>query len=138
MIIRSTFFYLLAFLWTFLLGAVCLPYLFLPSSHMRQLANLWISGILLLLKSICGITYEIKGIENIPNYSVIVASKHQSAFETFLLYKLIKNSVFIHKRELFFIPIFGLYLKKSSMIAINRTEGSKALRQILKETRKKF
>ncbi len=131
MLIRSIIFYLLIFIWTFFLGIFFLPYLLLPSSYLRNLANLWISGILQLLRLICNITYEIRGKENIPNNAVLVASKHQSAFETFLLYKLVKNSIFIHKRELFFIPIFGIYLKKSNMISINRDEGLKAMRKML-------
>ena len=138
MIIRSAFFYLLSFLWTLFLGIVCIPYIFLPNAYVRQLANLWISGILELLRLICSITYEVRGKQNIPKHAVIVASKHQSAFETLLLFKLIKNSVFIHKRELFYIPIFGQYLKKSNMIAINRDEGSKALRQMLNEVKQKI
>ena len=120
-------------MWTLFLGILCLPYLLLPNSFVRSLANLWISGILNILKLTCGITYEIRGRENIPNHSVIVASKHQSTFETFLLFRLIKNSIFIHKKELFFIPIFGFYLKKSNMIAINRAEGTKAMRKMLNE-----
>ena len=112
MFFRSIIFYLLLYMWTLTLGVLALPYLLLPSSYVRSLANLWISGILELLKLTCGITYEIKNIENIPDRAVIVASKHQSAFETLLLYRLVKNSIFIHKRELFLIPIFGLYLKK--------------------------
>ena len=138
MIIRSAFFYLLTFLWTVFLGIICIPYLFLPKAYVRHLANLWIRGILGLLHFICGITYEIRGKKNIPNYAVIVASKHQSAFETFLLFRLIKNSVFIHKKELFYIPIFGQYLKKSNMIAINRSDGSKALRKMLSEAKQKI
>ena len=138
MLIRSIIFYLLLFIWTFFLGIFSLPYLLLPSSHLRNLANLWISGILQLLRLTCNITYEIKGKENIPNNAVIVASKHQSAFETFLLFKLIKNSIFIHKRELFFIPIFGLYLKKSNMISINRSEGINAMRKMLNEVKQRI
>ena len=117
------------------MGIICLPYLLLPSSYMSGLATFWIDGILQLLKLTCGITYYIRGKENIPNHAVIIASKHQSAFETFLLFKLIKNSIFIHKRELFLIPVFGLYLKKSNMIAINRTEGPRAIRKMLSEVR---
>ena len=117
------------------MGILCLPYLLLPSSYMRGLANFWIGGILQLLKLTCGITYETRGKENIPNHAIIIASKHQSAFETFLLFKLIKNSIFIHKRELFLVPVFGLYLKKSNMIAINRTEGPRAIRKMLSEVR---
>ena len=138
MLIRSIIFYLLLFIWTFFLGIFSLPYLLLPSSHLRNLANLWISGILQLLRLTCNITYEIKGKENIPNNAVIVASKHQSAFETFLLFKLLKNSIFIHKRELFFIPIFGLYLKKSNMISINRSEGINAMRKMLNEVKQRI
>ena len=133
MLIRSIIFYILLYMWTLFLGILCLPYLLLPNSFVRSLANLWISGILNILKLTCGITYEIRGRENIPNHSVIVASKHQSTFETFLLFRLIKNSIFIHKKELFFIPIFGFYLKKSNMIAINRAEGTKAMRKMLNE-----
>ena len=131
MLIRSIIFYFLLYMWTLSLGILYLPCLLLPIFYFRILANLWISGILQLLQLICGITYEVQGIENIPNYAVIVASKHQSTFETFLLFKLVKNSIFIHKRELFFIPIFGLYLKKSNMISINRNEGTKAMRKML-------
>ena len=138
MIIRSAFFYLFIFSWTLFLGIISIPYLFLPNAYIRQLANLWVSGILGLLHFICGITYEIRGKQNIPNHAVIVASKHQSAFETFLLFRLIKNSVFIHKKELFYIPIFGQYLKKSNMIAINRSDGSKALRKMLSEAKHKI
>jgi len=135
MFFRSIIFYLLLYMWTLTLGVLALPYLLLPSSYVRSLANLWISGILELLKLTCGITYEIKNIENIPDRAVIVASKHQSAFETLLLFRLVKNSIFIHKRELFLIPIFGLYLKKSNMISINRNEGAKAIRKMLNEVK---
>ena len=135
MFFRSIIFYLLLYMWTLTLGVLALPYLLLPNSYVRSLANLWISGILELLKLTCGITYEIKNIENIPDRAVIVASKHQSAFETLLLFRLVKNSIFIHKRELFLIPIFGLYLKKSNMISINRNEGAKAIRKMLNEVK---
>ena len=135
MLIRSIIFYLLLYMWTLLLGTVCLPLLLLPNSYVRSLANLWISGIFGMLKAICAITYEIRGKENIPDHAVIVASKHQSTFETFLLFRLINNSIFIHKRELFLIPIFGFYLKKSNMIAINRAEGPKAMRKMLNEVK---
>jgi len=138
MLIRSIIFYLLLYLWTLCLGILCLPYLLLPNSYVRKLSDLWISGILQLLKLICNITYKINGLENIPKKAVIVASKHQSTFETFLLFKLINNSIFIHKRELFLIPIFGLYLKKINMISINRNEGAKSMRKILNEAKQKI
>ena len=138
MLIRSIIFYLFIYMWTLFLGILCIPYLLLPYSCLKSVANLWISGILQLLYLICGITYEVRGVENITDQAMIVASKHQSTFETLLLFKLIKNSIFIHKKELFLIPIFGLYLKKSNMIAINRAEGPKAMRKILHEIKQKI
>ena len=138
MIIRSIIFYLFLYVWTLFLGVVFLPYLLIPSLNVRNPANLWIDGILQLLKLTCGISYEIIGKENLPDHAVIVASKHQSTFETFLLFKLVNNSIFIHKKELFLIPIFGLYLKKSNMIAIKRSEGTKALRKMLNEVKQKI
>ena len=138
MLIRSIIFYFLLYFWTFILGIVCLPYLLLPASYVRSVANLWIDGILNFLKFTCGITYEIRNKENVPNHAAIIASKHQSAFETLLLFRLINRSIFIHKRELFFIPVFGLYLKKSNMIAINRNQGTKAMRKMLDEVKQRI
>jgi len=82
MLVRSIIFYLLVYVWTILLGIVCLPYLVTPSSYLRNIANLWINGIFMLLKFICSISYEIVGLENIPKHAVIVASKHQFIFMT--------------------------------------------------------
>tara|TARA_B100001123_G_C14928411_1_gene874672 strand:- start:58 stop:678 length:621 start_codon:yes stop_codon:yes gene_type:complete len=107
----------------------------MPSRFIRRLAILWIDGILLFLKIVCKIDYEIIGLENIPKHPSIIASKHQSTFETLLLFKVIKNSIFIHKKELFYIPIFGLYLKKINMISINRAEGSKSMRKMLNKVK---
>ena len=138
MIIKSILFYTFLSLWTVLLGIICLPYLFLSNTYLRKPVNLWILGIFKLLKICCNITYEIRGVENIPNYAVLVVSKHQSAFETFALFLYIKKSIFIHKKQLFYIPIFGQYLKKANMISINRSKGTLAMRKILKQAKLKI
>ena len=138
MLIRSIVFYVLLGLWTILMGIICTPYLFFKFEDMRKPVNFWILGIFKLLKIICKITYEIKGNENIPDYPCLIASKHQSAFETFALYYHLNNSIFIHKKQLFKIPIFGQYLKKSNMISIERSEGTSAMRKILRETKERI
>ena len=61
---------------------------------------------------------RLKGKENIPLHSVLIASKHQSAFETFALFYYLPKAIFIHKKQLFWIPVFGQYLKK--IIAITK------------------
>ena len=138
MLIRSIIFYSLLNLWTLIMGIICIPFLLLPNKLLKKPVNVWIFGIFELLKLTCNITYEIKGKENILNKPVLVASKHQSTFDTFVLYLFLKKSVFIHKKELFYIPIFGQYLKKSSMISIDRKEGASAMRKMLKEANNKI
>ena len=138
MIFRSIFFYLLLGFWTILMGILCLPYLILPSYYLNKPVKIWISGIFILLKYVCNITHEIQGIDNIPSEAVLVASKHQSAFETFALFYYLPKAIFIHKKQLFFIPIFGQYLKKINMISIDRKGGAKTMSQMLKANKRKI
>ena len=137
MFIRSILFYILLSLWTIFMGMVCIPFLVLPSNFLIKPTKFWIWGIFILLKYICKVTHEIQGKENIPSKAVLVASKHQSAFETFALFYYLPKTTFIHKKQLYFIPIFGQYLKKINMISIDRAGGASAMRKMLKETREK-
>jgi len=120
------------------MGIICLPYLLIPQSYIRKPINVWILGIFKLLEIICKITHEVSGVANIPNHSVLIASKHQSAFETFALFYYVNKSIFIHKKQLFYIPIFGQYLKKTNMISINRSKGTASMRKMLKEAKSKM
>ena len=120
------------------MGILCLPFLILPSYMLKYPTKLWIKVIFILLNLICNIKHKIEGLENIPNESVLVASKHQSAFETFALYYYLNNCFFVHKRELFLIPIFGQYLFKSNMVSIDRDGGTKAMRQMLQKVQLKL
>jgi 1-acyl-sn-glycerol-3-phosphate acyltransferase len=70
---------------------------------------------------------EYRGLEKIPQGPLIVASKHQSMWETFALLQFFEQPLFIVKRELMWIPFFGWYLKKSNMIGIDRGAGGRAL-----------
>ena len=120
------------------MGFICLPFLFLPSYLLKYPIKIWIKFIFILLYLICNIRHKIKGLENIPNESVLIASKHQSAFETFALYYYLSDCFFVHKRELFFIPIFGQYLFKTNMVAINRDGGTRAMRSMLQKVQSKL
>lgn len=125
-------------MWTFFAGIIFIPYLLLPKERLYNPAYFWIKGILGILKVVCGISYKINGKHLINDSAKIIASKHQSAFETLLLFYLFPKAMFIHKYELFFVPIFGLYLKKIGMVAINRRGGSKALKKMLDDSKNKI
>tara|TARA_B100000686_G_C16690979_1_gene917583 strand:- start:809 stop:1453 length:645 start_codon:yes stop_codon:yes gene_type:complete len=120
------------------MGIICSPYLLFPNKYLINPIKIWIIGIIKILYLTCNINYEIRGLNNIPKKGFIIASKHQSAFETFIFFLYLKNPIFIHKKQLFYIPIFGQYLKKINMISINRSQGTKAMRTILKKTKEKI
>ena len=116
-------FYLNTVLWL-LLG---LPTFFMPPRAVLWIAKTWGRTNLVLLRVIAGVRYEIRGREKIPPGPLIVAAKHQSAWETFALLHLFDSPTFIMKRELQWIPIFGWLTIKGRMVAVDRGAGSQAL-----------
>lgn len=116
----ATTFYLLAFL----------P--FLPFIS-RQ--TLWRTGVMWwvatnswLLRVLVGTKVEFRGLENIPPGPLLIAAKHQSAWETFALLPLFSDPAFILKQELMRIPVFGWFAAKTRMIPVDRKGGSAALK----------
>ena len=138
MLLLTILFYSALALWTILMGILSLPFIFFPSKYMRFPAKTWIKGIFILLEYICGVTHEIRGHKNLTNEPLIIVSKHQSAFETFALYYYLESSFFIHKKQLFYIPIFGQYLLKSNMVSIDRAGQAKAMRKMISDVKKKL
>ena len=120
------------------MGFLSLPFIFLPSKFIALPAKIWIKGIFICLKYICGVTHEIRGLTNLSDEPVIIVSKHQSAFETFALYYYLKKSFFIHKKQLFYIPIFGQYLMKHNMVSIDRAGQASTMRKMITDVKKKL
>jgi 1-acyl-sn-glycerol-3-phosphate acyltransferase len=104
-----------------------LPTLLMSHRSVIRLAKSWAYVNIWLLKVVCGINVEYVGRDNIPPGPLIVASKHQSLLETFALIPLFADPVFIVKRELMWIPVFGWYLWKADMIPVDRGARSQAL-----------
>ena len=119
------------FLFVFYFGLIFLLILFIPTLLLTR--NLVILGGRIVgywtgfcLKLIMSTKIEIKGSNNlITNKKYFVVSSHQSIFETFFLQTIFDNSVFILKKELTKIPLFGWYLKKMGCISIDRNRISK-------------
>ena len=119
------------FLLVFYFGLIFLLVLFIPTLVLNK--NFVILGGRILgywtgfcLKLIMSTTIEIKGSDNlITNEKYFVVSSHQSIFETFFLQTIFDNSVFILKKELTKIPLFGWYLKKMGCISVDRNKISK-------------
>jgi 1-acyl-sn-glycerol-3-phosphate acyltransferase len=134
-ILRSVAFNVCFYLNTLVFLIIALPTFFLPFQAIVEVAKAWGRVNLVLLRVIAGVNFELRGREKIPHGAVIVAAKHQSAWETFALLHLFDSPTFIMKRELQWIPIFGWLTIKGRMVAINRGAGSQALATMAERAR---
>lgn len=135
MVVRSLLFNIAFWTYIFILGIICLPICLIYRPFSYTVARLWAHGSLWLLKQICGITHQVKGRENIPKDAAIIASKHESAWDTIVLWTLLSKPSYVLKRELIFFPVFGWYLLLLKSIYIDRSTGSSALKRLLKEAK---
>ena len=134
--LRSTLFWVF-FLPVTLLTAILLSIIFYSPLKMRVgLIRLWINYSLGLLHYFCGLKYHVEGLENIPQHGFILMSKHSSTWETIALQKFFDPMIWVVKRELTRIPIFGWGLLAMNAIALNRGSGRKAITQLIQESRK--
>jgi 1-acyl-sn-glycerol-3-phosphate acyltransferase len=129
-IIRSVLFNVLFYLNLLALMCAALPTLVLPRQAILGVVRFWARSNNWLLRTVCGITFELRGLERIPQGPLLVASKHQSLWETFALVPLFADPAFILKRELMWLPFFGWYARKAQMIPVDRGARSQALAAI--------
>ena len=124
--IRNFLFSILFFTGIIFISIIFLPSFFLPKKVVLvggKLMGHWASFCLRLVLSV---KISIKGRENIINHEkFFIAASHQSMFETFYLQTIFNSPVFILKKELLLIPIFGWYLKKIGSIPIRRNKITK-------------
>ena len=105
---------------------IALPALFLPPKFTLLFGKFLGYYVVFVVRIFLNTKVEIKGISNIPKTEkYFVASAHQSMFETFALQAILDYPVFILKKELLKIPLFGLYLKKIKSIEIVRDTTTK-------------
>ena len=133
-LVRSLLFQALFYLNTVFWLLVALPTFFMPYRAVLWVAKTWGRANLVLLR-VAGIKVEVRGRERIPKGALIVASKHQSTWETTALMPLFDNPLFILKRELEWIPLFGWLLIKGRMVPVNRGAGSQALAEMTERAR---
>jgi 1-acyl-sn-glycerol-3-phosphate acyltransferase len=135
LIVRSLVYNVLFYLNLAIHLIAAIPTLWMPYRCIVEMAKSWGRTSTWLLRVICGTRVEITGIEKIPWGPLIVASKHQSTWETFGIISLFADPTFILKRELLWIPFFGWYAWKGRMIPVNRGARAQALAAIAKEAR---
>lgn len=134
-IVRSLVFQGMFLLWTLALSLLYLPLLAAPRRMLVSAARFWLAGTLFLVRVVAGLSWELRGRENLPPGGVLVAAKHQSAFDTLIFHMLLDDPAFILKKELLRLPFIGWYLTRHRMIAIDRKAGIRALKQMVAEAK---
>jgi len=99
--------------------------------RLHALASLW------WLKVICGTRLEVRGREKLPAGACLVASKHQSAWDTFALIPVFRDPVLVMKAELGLIPLYGWFSHKFRHIFVRRDKGPSALKAMIRDARER-
>jgi 1-acyl-sn-glycerol-3-phosphate acyltransferase len=134
---RSLLFNAVFYVSTALFVVLGSPLLFGPRRWAMAALALHARTELWLLAQIVGLKFELRGGEKLPKGACLVASKHQSAWETFALIPLFRDPTLLVKRELFWIPFHGWFSTKFGMIPVDRDKGATALRRMLREAKKR-
>ena len=138
LILRSLLFNVAFYLNLLFWIVVLLPALALPRRIFMRGAKFWGLSSFWLMRVLAGTKVEISGRERIPEGGLLVASKHQSVWETFALLTLFEDPAFILKRELMWIPFFGWYTWKGGSIPVNRKGGAQALMRMMTRARREI
>jgi 1-acyl-sn-glycerol-3-phosphate acyltransferase len=97
--------------------------------RLHGLASLW------WLKIICGTRYEVRGHDKLPKGACLVASKHQSAWDTFALIPVFRDPAMVMKAELGWIPFYGWFSHKFEHIFVKRDRGPSALKALIRDAK---
>lgn len=133
--LRSVLFNLVFYLVLLCYFIAAIPTLAMPPRAMVAMATHWGRTNLLLLRLICRIDVAWHGLDKIPPGPLLVAAKHQSAWETFALLALFRDPTFVIKRELLALPVYGWYARKARMIGVDRSAGKEALADMIAQSR---
>lgn len=136
--LRALIFNILYLLWSVTMHIVCLPLLFASPKVIHAAGKVWIVGSLWLLKVCVGLSVREVGAENLPAGPALFAAKHQSAWETLYLSWRLNHPAFVLKKELLLIPVFGWFLSRVGMIAIDRSGKASALKKMVADSKAVF
>ena len=137
--LRSLVFNILCYS-TLALGCVAASIIgvFSRKTTVKMWSNIVLPAILVWLKYVAGIEFEVRGRQYIQKGPALYASKHESALETYTLSVVVKDLAYVLKKELTYIPVFGWAQYFYGMIAVDRSAGGAAMKGMLREAKKRI
>ncbi len=138
LVLRSTLFWLWSIANTLLMAIPVLGTRIFSFELSARLSVVWLKINLFGLRHFCGITWRVEGAENIPDYPCLVMAKHQSTWETYFIPTMLTRIVYVAKKSLAYIPIFGWAIAALKFILIDRSSGRSAISQMIEQSEQRF
>ena len=137
--LRSLLFIIAFYIWSasFAIGLIPLMLLAPRRIVVRSLA-IWGQVIIWLLAICCNIKVEVRGREHMPRGPALIAAKHQCMFDVFAQFAWLPYACFVMKKELVWIPVFGLWGIRAGSIIVDRDGHSGALRKMVRDAKDRF
>ena len=132
-VLRSTLYNLFFFGMTFVVVLIGSGVRLIAPRRMLPLARVWARFMLWGARVICGIRLQVTGLENLPPGAALLASRHQSAFDTLVWLTLLPRCCYVVKRELVRVPLFGPLMLLAGMISVDRSGGGAAMRGLMRD-----
>lgn len=135
--LRSALFNLAFYAWTGLCVVGLCWLLLVPKPVLLRAVHWYLGTLAFLERTLLGLRYQVKGRERIPPGPVLIAAKHQSAWETLKLHLILDDPAIVLKQELVKIPFWGWFARRLNMIPIDRSAHAKALVTMAEDARRK-
>lgn len=132
-LLRSTVFNIVFFAVSLIMTLLATAVRVVAPDRVLDAAIFWARCLVVSARIICGIRLDVQGLDHIPDGAALIASRHQSAFDTFVWLTLVPRCCYVFKQELGRIPLFGPLISAAGMIAVDRDGGGRAIRELLRE-----
>ncbi len=132
-LLRSTVFNIVFFAVSLIMTLLATAVRVVAPDRVLDAAIFWARCLVVSARIVCGIRLDVRGLEHIPHGAALIASRHQSAFDTFVWLTLLPRCCYVFKQELGRIPLFGPLIGAAGMIAVDRDGGGSAIRELLRE-----
>jgi 1-acyl-sn-glycerol-3-phosphate acyltransferase len=133
--IKSLLFMLWLYGSMFVMAILCSPALLMPRRASIVVIKLWARWTIAMVRWLCGVRVEFRGLEHRPTGAALIAGKHLSMLDTIAPFLVLDDPCYVLKKELLYLPFFGWFAARSGMVAVRREDAAKALKKMVADCR---